>query len=129
VAGPIERAVHLLPQFYVKRSFDKTKAVDGLRQILWGLFKKIVIADNCATYANLIFNNSGDYSGSTLVLGALFFTFQIYGDSVLISCGTPTSRTSPGILLNSGDVGTSHFLHGSGTICISHSVVAEGVLG
>lgn len=80
VAGPIERAVHLLPQFYVKRSFDKTKAVDGLRQILWGLFKKIVIADNCATYANLIFNNSGDYSGSTLVLGALFFTFQIYGD-------------------------------------------------
>lgn len=80
VAGPIERATHLLPQFYQKRSFDYSKAVDGLRQILWGLFKKIVIADNCAEYANMIFNNSADYSGSTLVLGALFFTFQIYGD-------------------------------------------------
>jgi len=80
VAGPIERAAHLLPQFYKKRTFDYSKAVDGMRQILWGLFKKIVIADNCAEYANLIFNNSADYSGSTLVLGALFFTFQIYGD-------------------------------------------------
>lgn len=80
VAGPIERATHLLPQFYERRIFDYSKAVDGLRQILWGLFKKIVIADNCAEYANLIFNNSNDYSGSTLVLGALFFTFQIYGD-------------------------------------------------
>ncbi|MFL1896334.1 MBOAT family O-acyltransferase [Aquimarina sp. 2-A2] len=80
VAGPIERATHLLPQFYKKRNFDYVKAVDGMRQILWGLFKKIVIADNCAEYANLIFNNSADYSGSTLVLGALFFTFQIYGD-------------------------------------------------
>ncbi len=80
VAGPIERATHLLPQFYKKRTFDYSKAVDGMRQILWGLFKKIVIADNCAEYANLIFNNSADYSGSTLVLGALFFTFQIYCD-------------------------------------------------
>ena len=80
VAGPIERATHLLPQFYKKRTFDYSKAVDGLRQILWGLFKKVVIADNCAEFANLIFNNSADYSGSTLVLGALFFTFQIYGD-------------------------------------------------
>jgi alginate O-acetyltransferase complex protein AlgI len=80
VAGPIERAMHFLPQFYIKRSFDYTKAVDGMRQILWGLFKKIVIADNCAQYANLIFNNSTGYSGSTLVLGALFFTFQIYCD-------------------------------------------------
>lgn len=80
VAGPIERATHLLPQFEHKRTFDYTEAVDGLRQILWGLFKKVVIADNCAEYANLIFNNSADYSGSTLVLGALFFTFQIYGD-------------------------------------------------
>lgn len=80
VAGPIERASHLLPQFNKKRTFKYSKAVDGLRQILWGLFKKIVIADNCAEFANLIFNNSSDYSGSTLVLGALFFTFQIYGD-------------------------------------------------
>ena len=80
VAGPIERATHLLPQFYKRRTFDYSKAVDGMRQILWGLFKKIVIADTCAEYANLIFNNSEAYSGSTLALGALFFTFQIYGD-------------------------------------------------
>jgi D-alanyl-lipoteichoic acid acyltransferase DltB (MBOAT superfamily) len=80
VAGPIERATHLLPQILKIREFDYSKAVDGLRQILWGLFKKIVIADNCAEYANTIFNNSADYSGSTLVLGALFFTFQIYCD-------------------------------------------------
>ena len=80
IAGPIERAKNLLPQFYVPRTFDYVKAVDGMRQILWGLFKKVVIADNCAEYANMIFNSSGDHSGSTLVLGALFFAVQIYGD-------------------------------------------------
>lgn len=80
VAGPIERATHLLPQFYKKRTFEYSKAVDGMRQILWGLFKKIVIADNCAEFANQIFNNSADMNGSTLVLGALFFAFQIYCD-------------------------------------------------
>ncbi|OQB64276.1 MAG: Peptidoglycan O-acetyltransferase [Bacteroidetes bacterium ADurb.Bin141] len=80
VAGPIERATHLLPQIKKPRQFDYAKSIDGLRQILWGLFKKIVIADNCAEYANQIFNNSADYNGSTLLLGALFFTFQIYGD-------------------------------------------------
>jgi D-alanyl-lipoteichoic acid acyltransferase DltB (MBOAT superfamily) len=80
VAGPIERATHLLPQIQKKRTFDYAKAVDGLKQILWGLFKKIVIADQCAMHANLIFNHSEDYSGSTLLLGALLFTFQIYGD-------------------------------------------------
>jgi alginate O-acetyltransferase complex protein AlgI len=80
VAGPIERATNLLPQFYKKRTFDLDKAKDGLRQMLWGLFKKVVIADNCAKYANMIFNNSDDYSASTLVMGAFFFAFQIYGD-------------------------------------------------
>lgn len=80
VAGPIERATHLLPQIKKERNFHYATAVDGLRQILWGLFKKVVIADNCATYANQIFNNSADLNGSTLLLGALFFTFQIYGD-------------------------------------------------
>jgi D-alanyl-lipoteichoic acid acyltransferase DltB (MBOAT superfamily) len=80
VAGPIERATHLLPQIQRKRVFDYNKAIDGLRQILWGLFKKVVIADNCARFANTIFDNHAEYSGSTLVLGALFFTFQIYGD-------------------------------------------------
>lgn len=80
VAGPIERATHLLPQIKKQRIFDYKKSVDGLRQILWGLFKKIVIADNCAEFANQIFNNSAEMSGSTLFLGAIFFTFQIYGD-------------------------------------------------
>jgi len=80
VAGPIERATHLLPQIKKERTFDYTKAVDGLRQILWGLFKKIVIADQCAVYANLIFDDPTAFSGSTLVLGAIFFAFQIYGD-------------------------------------------------
>ena len=80
VAGPIERATSLLHQFYNRRVFDYEKSVDGLRQILWGLFKKVVIADNCAMAANTIFNSSADLSGSTLAVGALFFAFQIYGD-------------------------------------------------
>ena len=80
VAGPIERATSLLPQFHRKRTFEYHKAVDGMRQVLWGLFKKVVIADNCAEFANQIFNNSADMNGSTLVLGAIFFTFQIYCD-------------------------------------------------
>ena len=80
VAGPIERATSLLPQFYKKREFNYLKAVDGLRQILWGLFKKIVIADNCATYANDIFSTYSEQPGSILLLGAIYFTFQIYGD-------------------------------------------------
>ena len=80
VAGPIERATHLLPQIKRKRYFDYAKAVNGLRQILWGLFKKIVIADNCAEFANIAFSSPDNYYGSTLVLGAVFFAFQIYGD-------------------------------------------------
>lgn len=80
VAGPIERAKNLLPQFYVKRHFNYASSVDGLRQILWGLFKKVVIADNCAYYVNLIFTDYQDYNGSTLLVGAILFAFQIYGD-------------------------------------------------
>ena len=80
VAGPIERATNLLPQFYKKRIFKYDKAVDGLRQIVWGLFKKVVIADHCAEIANQVFSNSADLNGSSLVIGAFFFTFQIYGD-------------------------------------------------
>lgn len=80
VAGPIERATHLLPQIKKERAFNYTQAVNGLRQILWGLFKKVVIADGCAEYADLIFNNADHYSGSTLLLGAVFFAFQIYCD-------------------------------------------------
>lgn len=80
VAGPIERASNLLPQFYKKRKFNYNQANDGLRQILWGLFKKVVVADNCAIYANDIFAHYQEYSGSILLLGAIFFAFQIYGD-------------------------------------------------
>jgi alginate O-acetyltransferase complex protein AlgI len=80
VAGPIERASNLLPQFYKKRFFDYSKAVDGMQLILWGLFKKVVIADNCAQFANIIFNDYSNFSGSTLLLGTIFFSFQIYGD-------------------------------------------------
>ncbi len=80
VAGPIERANNLLPQFYGERRFDNGKAVDGLRQMLWGLFKKVVIADNCAPYVNMIFANPSEYSGSTLVMGAVLFAVQIYCD-------------------------------------------------
>jgi alginate O-acetyltransferase complex protein AlgI len=80
VAGPIERATHLLPQIQKPRTFDYARAVDGMRQILWGLFKKIVIADNCAVYVNQVFVTSDDHSGSTLLIAAVFFAFQIYGD-------------------------------------------------
>lgn len=80
VAGPIERATHLLPQIKRERTFNYTQAVDGMRQILWGLFKKVAIADTSAQFANLIFNHTPAYNGSTLLLGALFFTFQIYCD-------------------------------------------------
>ncbi len=80
VAGPIERATHLLPQIQSQRNFNYSYAIDGLKQILWGLFKKIVIADNCAKLVTLIFNDSQHLSGSTLALGAVLFAFQIYCD-------------------------------------------------
>jgi D-alanyl-lipoteichoic acid acyltransferase DltB (MBOAT superfamily) len=80
VAGPIERATHLLPQLKRDRSFNYDQASNGMKQILWGLFKKMVIADGCAEFSNLMFQNSADYSGSSLLLGSVFFTFQIYGD-------------------------------------------------
>ncbi len=80
VAGPIERATRLLPQFYTPKIFNYTEAVDGMRQILWGLFKKVVIADNCARMANYVFENYGMYTGWTLLAGAVFFAIQIYGD-------------------------------------------------
>jgi alginate O-acetyltransferase complex protein AlgI len=80
VAGPIERAHNLLPQFFVRRKFSYLEAVDGLRQILWGLFKKVVVADNAAVYVNRIFDNYTDHSGSTLTIAIILFSFQIYGD-------------------------------------------------
>ncbi|SMD46068.1 D-alanyl-lipoteichoic acid acyltransferase DltB, MBOAT superfamily [Aquiflexum balticum DSM 16537] len=80
VAGPIERAANLLPQFFKKKVFDYSLAMDGMRQILWGLFMKVVIADNCAVFVNQAFNNPESQPASNLLIGALFFSFQIYGD-------------------------------------------------
>ena len=80
VAGPIERATNLLPQFLANRKFSYDQGVDGMRQILWGLFKKIVIADNCATYVDQVWSTYPTQTGSTLLLAAILFTFQIYGD-------------------------------------------------
>lgn len=80
VAGPIERATHLLPEIKIKREFDLEKAKEGICQIIWGLVKKVVIADTCATYANAIFDNYTTMNSGSLVLGAIYFAFQIYGD-------------------------------------------------
>ena len=80
VAGPIERAANLLPQFHQKRQFSYKASVDGMQQILWGLFKKMVIADNCALLVDKVFSTPGEYHSITLMLGAVFFAFQIYGD-------------------------------------------------
>lgn len=80
VAGPIERATHLLPQVKVKRVFNFQTAKEGIYQIIWGLVKKVVIADTCATYANAIFDNYTTMNSFSLILGAIYFAFQIYGD-------------------------------------------------
>ena len=80
VAGPIERATNLLPQFQRKRTFDYAKAVDGMRQILWGFMKKLVIADNCAAIVNANWNQYQGQSGVILFLLATLFTFQVYCD-------------------------------------------------
>lgn len=80
VAGPIERATHLLPQLKTEREFSVTTATEGLRQFLWGLFKKVAIADFCAIYVNDIFGNIETQSSANLLMGAFFFAFQIYGD-------------------------------------------------
>lgn len=80
VAGPIERATNLLPQFLKARQFHYEQAADGMRQILWGFFKKVVIADSCAVFVNQTFENPDPLSGSTLFMGAVFFAFQIYCD-------------------------------------------------
>lgn len=80
VAGPIERATHLLPQFSYKREFNYGQAVDGLRQMLWGFFKKLVVADNCAFFVNQYWDGYEYLSSMMLIQIAVLFTFQIYGD-------------------------------------------------
>ena len=136
VAGPIERASNLLPQFKPKRIFNYNTVVDGLRQILWGFFKKIVIADTCAIYANLIFNDYNNYSGFALFFGAVLFAFQIYGDfSGYSDIAIGTARlfgfnltqnfnfyTFQEILLNFGEDGIFHYQLGSEIIYIYHLV-------
>ncbi|MCQ2161639.1 MAG: MBOAT family protein [Bacteroidales bacterium] len=80
VAGPIERATNLLPQFQKKRTFDTAAATDGMKQILWGLFKKVAVADTCAKIVNEVFTSHQEYPSATLALAAILFTIQIYGD-------------------------------------------------
>lgn len=80
VAGPIERATNLLPQFYERRVFSYPAAVDGLRQMLWGLFKKMVIADNCARLVDTVYDSYTTQSSPALIIGAVCFSIQIYCD-------------------------------------------------
>lgn len=80
VAGPIERANHLLPQIKQKRTFDRAYSILGLQQMLWGFVKKIILADNLAPYVNYIFDHHAELNSLTLIAGAIFFAFQIYGD-------------------------------------------------
>ncbi len=133
VAGPIERASHLLPQFYRLRVFDARFAIEGLRQMLWGMAKKVVVADNVAPHVNSIFNNYGSLDGVVLAWGAVLFSIQIYCDfsgyqtsplerrnsSGSISPRTSGSPTSRPTLSSSGDAGTSHCPAGFATMCTS----------
>ncbi len=80
VAGPIERATNLLPQFLQKRKFEYATATDGCRQMLWGFFKKMVVADNCALFVDQVWKDIYSYNGSTLFIAAILFSFQIYCD-------------------------------------------------
>ena len=80
LSGPIDKVNLLVPQIETKRSFNYNDATNGMRQILWGMFKKIVIADNCSIFVNDTFDNFSQHSGSTLLLGAFFFSFQLYAD-------------------------------------------------
>ncbi|MCH5346341.1 MAG: MBOAT family protein [Muribaculaceae bacterium] len=80
VAGPIERAANLLPQFERRRRFDYAEAVDGCRRILWGLFKKVVVADSCAAAVDIVYSDFSNLGSTALALGAVLFSFQIYGD-------------------------------------------------
>lgn len=80
VAGPIERAGHLLPQIQVKRLFNYEQSVSGIRQIIWGMFKKVVVADTIASFVDLYYDHPEQYNGYSLFMGAIIFSFQIYGD-------------------------------------------------
>ncbi len=80
VAGPIERSTNLLPQFYQEHNLKYENIRDGIAQMLWGFFKKVVIADRLAVYVNTVYNSPGEYQGAHYLIATLFFTFQIYCD-------------------------------------------------
>ena len=80
VAGPIERPQNLIHQFYEKHYFEINRITAGLKQMLWGFFKKLVIADRLAIYVNAVYNNPAEHSGITLLVATVFFAFQIYCD-------------------------------------------------
>ena len=80
VAGPIERSTNLLPQFFEKHDFDYQRVTDGLKLMMWGFFKKVVIADRLAILVNQVYNNADEYEGFPLILATYFFAFQIYCD-------------------------------------------------
>lgn len=80
VAGPIERSRHLLPQFHLEHKFDYEQVASGLRRMMWGFFKKVVIADRLAVYINAAYADPGAQSGETLLLATYFFAFQVYCD-------------------------------------------------
>jgi len=80
VAGPIERPQNMLHQFYEKHEFEVSRVVDGLKQMLWGFFKKIVVADRLALYVDAVYNNPHQHSGASIIMATIFFSFQIYCD-------------------------------------------------
>lgn len=80
VAGPIERAKNLIPQFYEKHQFKYKRVIDGLKLMLWGFFKKMVIADGLAVVVDIVYNNPSQYTGTPLILATIFFSFQLYCD-------------------------------------------------
>lgn len=91
VAGPIERANNLLPQFKIMHPFSPDQVLEGIRMMLWGYFLKLCVAERIAPYVDAVFNNYLFHNGNSLALGTFFFTFQIYGDFCgysLIACGT-----------------------------------------
>ena len=110
VAGPIERAADLLPQFGRRRNFDYATAVDGLRQMLWGFFKKVVVADSCAIYVNEVFAHYADYTGMQLIVASPVIPTSPSAppsSSASTCTGTSRSRFSAGASRNSGGVGMS----------------------
>ena len=101
VAGPIERPQNLLHQFHEQKFFDWTRLRDGLSLMLWGLFKKVVVADSLALYVDAVYNSSSHHNGTSLLLATYFFAFQIYcdfsgySDIKVPSFHRPCRRTGP----------------------------------